>query len=139
MHLKINKPRVKSRQTLLNNQFLTVYQDQLVLGHQTHDYFWTKVANGVSVVALNDSRQICLITVYRHASNTFALSLPSGGIDISETPLAAAKRELAEEAGVYSRSVNERVSQRQPLRNWVFSTHLPARSAKNATIIWLPV
>ena len=36
---------------------------------------------------------------YRHAANQFLWELPAGKMDAGEEPLAAAKRELAEETG----------------------------------------
>jgi ADP-ribose pyrophosphatase len=55
---------------------------------------------GAAVVALDPSRRICLLRQFRHATGRWITELPAGKIDNCEPPLACARRELAEEAGV---------------------------------------
>ena len=55
----------------------------------------------VSVMCLNDADQLLLLRQYRHPVGGFLFEPPAGLMDVSgETPLAAAKRELQEEAGL---------------------------------------
>ncbi|WP_306232381.1 NUDIX domain-containing protein [Agrococcus beijingensis] len=52
----------------------------------------------VAVVALNDADEIMLVHQYRHPAGGTLWELPAGLLDVhGEDPLAAAKRELAEE------------------------------------------
>jgi ADP-ribose pyrophosphatase len=55
----------------------------------------------VSVAALDDQDRIVLVNQYRHAVRQRVDELPAGLLDVDgEDPLAAAHRELAEEAGL---------------------------------------
>lgn len=59
----------------------------------------------VSVVCLNDDDEILLLRQYRHPVGAYLFEPPAGLMDkAGESPLAAAKRELAEEAGLAARS-----------------------------------
>lgn len=55
---------------------------------------------GAAVVALDRLDQICLLHQYRHAAGGWLWELPAGKIDNREPPVATARRELAEEAGM---------------------------------------
>ena len=55
----------------------------------------------VAIVALNDQGEVLLIRQYRHPVASFLFETPAGLLDkLDEDPLAAAKRELVEEAGL---------------------------------------
>lgn len=54
---------------------------------------------GVLIAAINESNQIVLVKQYRHNLGNVC-EVPSGAINDSELPLAAAKRELLEETGL---------------------------------------
>jgi ADP-ribose pyrophosphatase len=55
----------------------------------------------VSVAALDDQDRIVMVNQYRHAVRRRLDELPAGLLDVDgEAPLAAAQRELAEEAGL---------------------------------------
>lgn len=55
----------------------------------------------VAVLVLNEQDEVLLIRQYRQAMGMFLFETPAGLLDIpDENPLAAAQRELAEEAGV---------------------------------------
>lgn len=58
---------------------------------------------GCVVVALDADERVCLLRQFRHAAGGWITELPAGKIDNREPPLACAKRELAEEAGVKAR------------------------------------
>jgi len=54
----------------------------------------------VGVIALDDAERVLLVQQYRHAAGHLLWEPPAGLLDVSgEDPLAAASRELAEEAG----------------------------------------
>lgn len=58
---------------------------------------------GAVIVALDADERVCLLRQFRHAAGGWITELPAGKIDNREPPLACAKRELAEEAGVKAR------------------------------------
>jgi 8-oxo-dGTP pyrophosphatase MutT (NUDIX family) len=55
----------------------------------------------VAVVALDDHDRIAIVRQYRHPIGAYLLELPAGLLDVeNEVPLAAAQRELYEEAAL---------------------------------------
>jgi ADP-ribose pyrophosphatase len=54
-----------------------------------------------AVVAVDREDQLTLVRQHRDAAGKTLLELPAGFIDGDESPLAAAKRELAEETGLH--------------------------------------
>jgi len=61
--------------------------------------------SSVSVLAFDKKGRLLLINEYRHGYNKNTWFLPGGRVDKGETPLSAAKRELAEEAGVKTKTI----------------------------------
>ncbi|RCX31881.1 NUDIX hydrolase [Thioalbus denitrificans] len=58
---------------------------------------------GAAVVALDAGRNVCLVRQYRHATGGWLWELPAGKLEPDEPPLATARRELGEEAGLRAR------------------------------------
>jgi ADP-ribose pyrophosphatase len=57
--------------------------------------------NGSAVMmAVDDKDRVMLVRQYRLPANRMMWELPAGKVDDGETPLAAARRELAEETGL---------------------------------------
>lgn len=52
-----------------------------------------------AMVALTPDRQVLLVRQFRHAVAAELLEVPAGTLEPGETPLACARRELAEEVG----------------------------------------
>lgn len=86
-----------------------VYQGKLIALHKErvdfpqggHTYFdIVKHPGGAVIAAIDDDDQICLVKQWRHALGQFIWELPAGCLEPNESPLATAKRELEEEAGV---------------------------------------
>jgi 8-oxo-dGTP pyrophosphatase MutT (NUDIX family) len=59
---------------------------------------------GAAVVALDDNDRVCMLRQYRHVANGWLWELPAGKLDVPETPLHTAQRELQEEAGLQAQS-----------------------------------
>lgn len=56
---------------------------------------------GAVIVAVNDNYEVCLLRQFRHAAGGEIWELPAGCIDRGDvSPLATARRELEEEAGL---------------------------------------
>ncbi len=93
----------------------TVYQDkwfhamadscQLPDGRIIEPYYRLGVPNWANVVVVTENQKIVLVKQYRYPVNSTTLELPGGTIDAGETPLAAAKREMQEETGYTSSSI----------------------------------
>ncbi len=60
---------------------------------------------GVSVILpLVDAKHVVMIRQFRYAPQEYLWELPAGTIDLPETPLACAKREIQEEIGYRAKS-----------------------------------
>lgn len=58
---------------------------------------------GAAIVAVNQSREVCMLRQYRFILDDWIWELPAGKRDNNEAPLATAKRELQEEAGLLAK------------------------------------
>lgn len=65
-------------------------------------YHIIETDDGVVILAITKNKEVVLVKQYRPALKSYALELPSGGKDISESALYAATRELYEETGYKS-------------------------------------
>ncbi len=64
-----------------------------------HDFDILQTPDWVNVIAATGSDDVVLIRQYRHGTREVTLEIPGGMLEPGETPLAAARRELAEETG----------------------------------------
>lgn len=88
------------QQVLFEHPAIRVLIDTLGRGDETRPYFYiTSPVDAVAILALDKSGQVVLTREYRHPVRRELYSLPGGRIQPGEEPLAAAKRELAEETG----------------------------------------
>ena len=55
---------------------------------------------GAAILALDQKSRVCLLRQYRHSIGKWIWELPAGVIEKGEQPIATAKRELREEAGL---------------------------------------
>jgi len=62
-------------------------------------YYVLEYPDWVDIVALTPNNELILVKQYRHGLGIDTIGLPCGTVDPGETPLEAAKRELAEETG----------------------------------------
>jgi len=67
-------------------------------------------AGSAVMMAVNEKKRVLLVRQYRLPAERYLWELPAGRIDEGETPLKAAKRELAEETGYKARRWTKLVS-----------------------------
>lgn len=90
-----------NRQTVYQNPWITVYEDQVQLptGHTTPYGVVTPTTNFVGIVPLLEPDTVVLVRQYRYVLGETTWEIPSGGMEKGEKPEDAAQRELREEVG----------------------------------------
>jgi 8-oxo-dGDP phosphatase len=93
--------RVTATEVVYRGRVWDVRRDTIDLGDSTVVREYVDHTGAVAVLALDDEDRALLIRQYRHPIRSKDWELPAGLLDMTdEPPLAAAKRELAEEADV---------------------------------------
>jgi ADP-ribose pyrophosphatase len=94
-------PRILDRRLAYESPYVEVVEKQVDLGGARGvETFWSVRTGGyAAVVALTDGGLIPLVSQYRPAVEAHVLELPSGTIEVGESPADAARRELLEETG----------------------------------------
>lgn len=89
--------------------YMTMRHDKCRLpdGREVDPYYVLEFPDWVNIVAVTSRKEFVLVKQYRHGLGENLIGLPSGFIDENEPPLAAAKRELAEETGYVSENWKE--------------------------------
>ncbi|OGY89494.1 MAG: hypothetical protein A2677_02895 [Candidatus Komeilibacteria bacterium RIFCSPHIGHO2_01_FULL_52_14] len=89
-----------TRKIKYKNPWIAVQEDGIIFPSGKKGIYGTVVmADTVAVLAMKKN-QIFLVKQFRYTVHKNSWELPSGHIERGETPLAAAKRELQEEAGL---------------------------------------
>jgi 8-oxo-dGTP pyrophosphatase MutT (NUDIX family) len=92
---------IESSQTMFHGRILTVNVERVRLPNgRTANLEIAHHPGGAAIVALDGQGRVCLLRQYRHAAQGWIWELPAGKIDDREPPIATARRELAEEAGM---------------------------------------
>ena len=84
-----------------SNHWMRLREDQVIRPNGSPGIYSvvdTRIAAGV--VVLTPAREIVLVGQYRYPTDVYTWEIIAGGTDDDESPLEAAKRELAEEAGL---------------------------------------
>lgn len=97
-----------STRIVYENPWFSVREDQVIRPDGqagTYSVVSSRVATGV--VALTPQHECYLVGQFRYPMNEYSWEIIEGGADAHETPLAAAQRELREEAGLLARDWSE--------------------------------
>ncbi len=94
-------PWVRHRSEVVHsNPWYRVERDEVTRPDGSPGEYFTVVNQpAVFVVALDDADRVALVRLYRYTVGRWSLEVPAGRTD-GEDPLVAARRELAEEAGL---------------------------------------
>jgi 8-oxo-dGTP pyrophosphatase MutT (NUDIX family) len=101
-HLKQDNPwTTKASRIAYENRWIRVREDQVIRPDgQPGIYGVVEVPPSVGIVAINQKDHVVLVGQWRYTLNRYLWEIPRGGSDGEPDLLAAARRELAEEAGV---------------------------------------
>lgn len=102
MASELNPWTRRSRTTVYDNPWLTVFHDEVVRPDGRDGIYGVvhPKTSAVGVLALDDQDRVLLVGQYRYTLDRYSWELPEGGVAHGEDPLKGAKRELAEETGV---------------------------------------
>jgi 8-oxo-dGDP phosphatase len=90
---------VVSRETVFHGRVWDIVRDVVRLPGSEFTREYTDHTGAVAVLPIDDQGRVLLINQYRHPIGTRDWEIPAGLLDVAgEEPLAAAQRELAEEA-----------------------------------------
>ncbi len=95
------KWKIISSEYLFRRPWLTVRHDKVELpdGRINPEFYIMEYPDWVNVIAITDDGKFVMEKQYRHGLGKTCYEIPAGVIESGETPLDAAKRELAEETG----------------------------------------
>ncbi len=90
-----------SRKLICKTRIVKVYLDHVALpnGKEIKDYSVVEKPSYVKMVPVDKRGRVLLMREYRHAQGKYLWETCGGFIDGKESPVEAAKRELAEETG----------------------------------------
>ena len=93
--------QVEETVQLYKNGWLEVCEDKVIRpDNQAGSFVTVRMRPGVSVLAVDEARQVYLTSEFRYAIERQSIEVVSGGVEADELPLSAARRELREELGI---------------------------------------
>ena len=96
-----NPWRTLSSRTIYRNPWLVLREDRVIRPDGAEGiYSVVEMRPSCGIVAINEDNQIALVGQWRYVHDRYSLEIPTGGSELGETPLDAAKRELLEETGL---------------------------------------
>lgn len=104
-------PLRERAEVLLRGKIFDLVSAQLTLPSGVEQSLWIVEHPGaVAIAPVTEAGELVLVRQYRHAAREVLLEIPAGRAERGETPLAAARRELAEETGQSARGWRELVT-----------------------------
>ncbi len=95
--------KVLSSKTVYKNPWIEVKEDNVVRGGKKITFGIINYKPGVSIVALDEDKNIYLVKEFYYAINEYGIQVPSGGIEKGQSSLDGAKAELLEETGLVAK------------------------------------
>jgi 8-oxo-dGTP pyrophosphatase MutT (NUDIX family) len=96
-----NPWRTLGSRVVYRNSWIVVREDTVIRPDGRRGlYGVVEMRPSCGIVAVSDEGQVALVSQWRYVHGRMSLEIPTGGAEPGETPLAAAKRELAEETGL---------------------------------------
>jgi len=104
-------PLRERSQVLLRGKIFDLVASELTLPSGVEQSLWVVEHPGaVAIAPVTEAGELVLVRQYRHAAREVLLEIPAGRLEPGEVPLAAARRELAEETGTSARHWRELVT-----------------------------
>jgi 8-oxo-dGTP pyrophosphatase MutT (NUDIX family) len=101
----VNPWQTLRSRVIYRNAWLVLREDKVIRPDGREGiYGVVEMPPSCGIVAINRDDEIALVSQWRYVHERMSLEIPTGGCEPSEDPLAAAKRELAEETGVHAGS-----------------------------------
>lgn len=101
-------PKVLNEKAVYQNRWIQVYEKKISFGDDTKalDYYVIgKRMRIAAILAVDEDNTVTLTQQYRFAVDDSPLDIPGGGVMPDEDPIDAARRELKEETGFSSGSL----------------------------------
>lgn len=99
-----NPIQVTGTREVYRGRLVHLREDFVVLPQGTPAvYERVEIKHGASTLAMEDNGDVWLVKEWKYAVGRPSIEVVSGGIEVGEEPLAAARRELREEAGLVAR------------------------------------
>lgn len=97
----MEKWKTLSSEYLIKRPWLTARRDKVQLpnGAINDEYYILEYPEWINVIAITKEGDFVMVSQYRHGLQEVFTELVAGVVEKGETPLEAAKRELAEETG----------------------------------------
>jgi ADP-ribose pyrophosphatase len=70
-----------------------------------HDFYVIQSVDWVNVIPLTLDNQVVMVRQYRHGTRQISLEIPGGLVNLEDTPIDTARRELLEETGYQAEEI----------------------------------
>ncbi len=91
---------------IFNGKLINLRKDKVLLPNgNTASREVVEHSGGVSIVAINDNREVLLVKQFRYPYKECLLEIPAGKINKGENPLECGIRELKEETGATAKNI----------------------------------
>ncbi len=126
--------QVLNSKVIVDRRWIEVHEEHLRLpsGHEIQEFHRIVSPSWSAALCVTEDDQVVLVRQYRRGIAAESLELPAGVIEPGESPLAAAQRELAEEAGYEADEWYPIVTvATEPSRHTVYAHFFCARGARS--------